>query len=386
MSRTRILHFVWRLSRDGGIPRVVRDLLRGTDRKQFEIHVCTVRPLFPEDKIEELTDELAFHPLNLLGEPRSARILLEFVKVARKVRPDVLHTHDGIAWYTVPPYFLNQAIRGSILEVHDAPQTRRRRRLNGAMGSWMVKRLGYQPLVHSSSVRKGVAEAYGISSDAIALIHLGIETAHFRRPRVSRTDWRQCMAIPLDALVVLYVARLVPRKNVSLYVDVARTVIERIDKALFLVVGNGPLKRTLEGSVRESSLERKIRFLGGCGDDLVDVYHACDLFLSTSNYEGFGLAIVEAMAAGKPVVATSVGGVPEVVLDGSTGRLCAPEDVSGLARAVSELLGDGRTREQMGRAAQERASQLFDVRDMLKKYEALYIDLAQGRANGKPSP
>ncbi len=385
MSKTRILHFVWRLSSSGGIPRVVRHLLKGTSREQFEIHVCTVRPLFPEDHVEELGVGLVFHPLNLLGEPTSVRILLEFARVARKVRPDVLHTHDGIAWYTVPPRFLGCGTRGKILEVHDAPQTRRRARLNGAMGSWMVKRLGYQPLVHSSSVLRGVAEAYGISSDAIALIHLGVETAHFRRPRVSRTDWRQRMAIPLDTLLVLYVARLVPRKNVNLYVDVARTVIERIDKALFMIVGDGPLKRTLEGSVRGSSLERKIRFLGGFSDDLVDVYHACDLFLSTSNYEGFGLAIVEAMAAGKPVVATSVGGVPEVVLDGSTGRLCAPEDVSGLARAVLELLGDGRTREQMGRAAQERASELFDVRDMLKKYEELYISLAHGQGNGKPS-
>ncbi len=386
MSRARVLHFVWRLSRAGGIPRVVRELLKGTNREQFDIHVCTVRPLFAEDYIEELGAGLVFHPLNLLGEPTSIRILLEFARVARKVRPDVLHTHDGIAWYTVPPHFLSEGISGRILEVHDAPQTRRRIRLNSAVGSWMVKRLGYQPLVHSSSVLKGVAEAYGVSSDAIALIHLGIETAHFRRPGVSRTDWRRRMAIPLDALVVLYVARLVPRKNVSLYVDVARTVIERTDNALFLMVGDGPLKTSLEGLVRKSSLERKVRFLGGFSNDLVDVYHASDMFLSTSNYEGFGLAILEAMAAGKPVVATSVGGVPEVVLDGSTGRLCAPEDVSGLARAVLDLLGDLRTREQMGRAAQERASRLFDVRDMLKKYEELYTDLAHGRGNGRSSP
>ncbi len=387
MSKTRVLHFVWRLSRAGGIPRVVRDLLKGANREQFEIHVCTVRPLFSEDYVEELGAGLVFHPLNLLGEPTSVRILLEFAKVARKIRPDVLHTHDGIAWYTVPPQFLNQGSRGRILEVHDAPQTRRRIRLNSAVGGWMVKRLGYQPLVHSSSVLKGVAKAYGVAPDTIALIPLGIGTAQFRRPRVSRADWRQRMAIPLDALVVLYVARLVPRKNVNLYVDVARAVIERSDKALFLVVGNGPLKTTLEGLVTKNSLERKIRFLGGgFSDDLVDVYHASDLFLSTSNYEGFGLAIVEAMAAGKPVVATSVGGVPEVVLDGSTGRLCPPEDVRYLATAVLELLDDSHMRERMGRAAQERATRLFDVRDMLKKYEELYVDLAHERTNGRAFP
>ncbi len=377
MRRTRILHFVWRLSRHGGIPRIVRDLLKSTNREQFEIHVCTARPLFPEDNIEELADGLTFHPLNLLGEPSSVRILLEFARVARRVRPDVLHTHDGIGWYTISSHPMSRGIKGRILEVHDAPQTRRRVRLKSAVGNWMVRRLGYRPLVHSSSVRKGVANAYGISQDAIALIPLGIDTAHFARPAVSRTEWRQRMAIPLDALVVLYVARLVPPKNVALYVDIARTVIERIDRAFFLIVGDGPLKTALEGLVRESGLEHKIRFLGFRGD-LVSIYHGSDLFLSTSNYEGFGLAIVEAMAAGRPVVATSVGGVPEVVVDGTTGRLCAPEDANGLAHAVLELLGDLPTREQMGGAARERASRLFDTRDMLKKYEELYIDVARG--------
>ncbi len=382
MRRIRILHFVWRLSRHGGIPRIARELLKRTNRERFEIHVCTARPLFPEDNIDELADGLTFHPLNLLGEPSSVRILLEFARVAQRVRPDVLHTHDGIGWYTVSSQLMNHGIQGRILEVHDAPQTRRRVRLKSLAGSWMIKRLGYRPLVHSSSVRKGVANAYGISQDTIALIPLGIDTVQFARPAVSSSEWRQRMAIPADALVVLYVARLVPPKNVALYVDIARRVIERIDKAVFLVVGDGPLKAVLEGFVQECGLERKIRFLGFRGD-LVTIYHACDLFVSTSKYEGFGLAIVEAMAAGRPVVATAVGGVPEVILDGTTGRLCAPNDVNGLVRAVSDLLGDLSTRERMGDAARERANQLFDARAMMRKYEELYTDLTHGRSDSR---
>lgn len=382
MRRIRILHFVWRLSRHGGIPRIARELLKRTNRERFEIHVCTARPLFPEDNIDELADGLTFHPLNLLGEPSSVRILLEFARVAQRVRPDVLHTHDGIGWYTVLSQLMNHGIQGRILEVHDAPQTRRRVRLKSLAGSWMIKRLGYRPLVHSSSVRKGVANAYGISQDTIALIPLGIDTVQFARPAVSSSEWRQRMAIPADALVVLYVARLVPPKNVALYVDIARRVIERIDKAVFLVVGDGPLKAVLEGFVQECGLERKIRFLGFRGD-LVTIYHACDLFVSTSKYEGFGLAIVEAMAAGRPVVATAVGGVPEVILDGTTGRLCAPNDVNGLVRAVSDLLGDLSTRERMGDAARERANQLFDASAMMRKYEELYTDLTHGRSDSR---
>lgn len=306
MERIRVLHLAWRLSRGGGAPAVLRNILKGIDRERFEVHVSTVRPHFAEDQIEELGNHIVYHPLNIRGKvtwSQHGRIALALVRMAREIRPDILHAQGAEGWYTMAPGFPNAGIRWKILEIHDAPQTRRALWLKRLTGQWIVHRLGYQPLVHSTSTRDGVAQAYKVSADSISVIPRGVDTTRFASAKVSGTHWRQRFGLPHDALVVLYVARLVSTKNVGLYLDVAREVVKESDRCFFLVVGDGPLRGALEGRVKRDELEHRIRFLG-FQEDLADAYHASDLFLSTSNYEGFGLAIVEAMVARKPVVAT----------------------------------------------------------------------------------
>jgi glycosyltransferase involved in cell wall biosynthesis len=375
MDRLRVLHLIWRLSRGGGIPRVARDLLTGIDRERFDVHVSSVRSFYPQDGIEELGPGLTLHTLGVDGRTTildEIRIARAAADLARRVQPDILHLHSSGAMYTALPGFPNRRIKGKVMEIHDAPQSRRRGRLSARLYRWMTRRLGYRMLVHSSAVRDGVAEACRIPAGEITLIPLGIETARYARAETPRAEWRRQYGIAADAPVVVYVARLVPIKNIPLFIQVAREVLETVPTAYFLVSGGGPMREALQRVIDGYGLQDRVRLLG-FQESLADVYHAADVFLSTSDYEGFGLAIVEAMASGLPVVATRVGGVVDPIQDGRTGCLCPSGDRAALAAATIELLRDPARRRQLGEAGLTRAVQLFDVQAMVRQFEELYV-------------
>ncbi len=380
MRRIRVLHFIWRLEVGGGIPNVQRQILKWTDRQRFELHVCSVRPLFDEDCLGEIGDDVTFHSLDIQGKAglrARGKIMLGLARVLRKVRPDVSHAYAGYAWLAIIPDFISQRATARILDIQSDPSDGLLSWRNVSSQRFMVRQMGYHPVVHSRSTRDHVAEAFAVSSESIILFPNGIETASFACPKTSRQEWRRLYGIAPDALVVLNAARLVPGKNVGLYVEVARRVLGRVGEAVFLVAGGGPLKNKLESSVRDYGLQDKIRFVGFI-DHLADAYHASDIFLSTSDAESFPLTILEAMATGKPVVATSAGGVVEQVVDRGTGRLCPVGDADALTEAIVELLQNEAWRIQWGAAAQERARRLFDVHTMVRRYEELYMRMVEG--------
>lgn len=347
---------------------------------RFELHVCTARPLFPEDCLAEVGNGATLHSLGVRGEAGlllRGKILSGLTRVVRTIQPDVLHTHTGLAWYAIGPDLLSRGIQGRILDIHTGPEGGQLSRLNTMSQRFMVRHMRYRPVAHSGPTRDHLAQAFAVCPGSITLIPYGIETASFVHPKTPRPEWRRLNSIPQDALVVLYVARVVPVKNVALYLDVARRVLGRIDKAVFLVAGDGPLRLALESSLLNDGMQERIRFLGS-RHDLADVYNASDLYLSTSNHESSPLAILEAMASARPVVATDVGGVAEQVQDGSTGRLCPAGDADALTRATLELLQDPALRARWGEAAQERVRRLFDLDTMVRKYEHLYETLAGG--------
>jgi len=151
-------------------------------------------------------------------------------------------------------------------------------------------------------------------------------------------------------------------------------VYERVNAALpcrLLMIGDGPDRAGVEERVRAQGLEPRVRFLGG-QDDLVPLLQDCDVFLLPSETESFGVAALEAMACGVPVVASDVGGLPEMVDDGGSGHLLPCGDVDGMARAVRSLLETPGRRDQAGRQARARAVGHFQDGPLLDAYEACY--------------
>lgn len=374
--RTKVFMYLWRLSISGGIPRVVRSLLDGLDYDSFDVHVCTARPAFEEDRLYDLPAAVSFSTLGLVGDVSSWQKLRATRLLSGRIadiRPDVVHTHSGVGWYAAPWALADRGRTRKVLEVHDAPQSDRVSRLNNSLEAVMLRRLGIIPLVHSNSVRSDLAAAAKLDETRIATVPIGIEVPPVV-DRSGREEWRRSRGIGPDETVITYIARLVESKNPFLFFEVAADVIAVRPDCRFVLIGNGPEATALE-SIGKAVPENGLMLL----KDVADVHAALgasDIFLSTSEYEGFGIAVLEAMAAGLPIVTTAAGGVSDLVDPARTGMIRPLGDRRGLANAVLQLVDDAELRARLGQAGHERARSRFNLQAMVAAYQDLYLSKA----------
>jgi glycosyltransferase involved in cell wall biosynthesis len=170
------------------------------------------------------------------------------------------------------------------------------------------------------------------------------------------------------------VARLHRQKGLGDLLAAVAWVRERVPDVRLLLIGEGELRDELEAQARALGLSGAVIF-AGIRTDVAEIVAALDIFVLPSLWEGTSNAVLEAMAAGLPIVATAVGGTPEVVVDGVTGLLVPPRDPSALAGALVTLLQDADLRHRMGRAGRERVKQYFSLERMVRRTEALYEEL-----------
>jgi glycosyltransferase involved in cell wall biosynthesis len=196
----------------------------------------------------------------------------------------------------------------------------------------------------------------------------GIDTRRFWRPDC-RISWRQRNGFSDQDLLIVSVARLDRQKNPAALVR----AIKAIPEAQLVLVGQGDLRSELEGLPRVHLL--------GVRDDIPEILAASDIFALSSDWEGLPLALIEAMAAGLPVVATAVGCVPEVVEDGVSGLLIGRGNQAELVAALISLAHDSGLRSSLGKAARRR-SEVFSLQAMVSAYEQLFAKLLSSTASG----
>ena len=200
-------------------------------------------------------------------------------------------------------------------------------------------------------------------------IPLGLELAPFL-DAPDQAEARKRMGLPVDRPIVAIVARLVPVKDVSLFL---RAMAKVAPPAVGLVVGDGELRSALEAESAALGLANRCRFLGWQKDVAV-IYAAADVVALTSRNEGSPVSIIEAMAAGRAVVCTAVGGVPDVVRPG-TGVLVASGDDNAFAAAVAALLSEPARRTELGKAARQAVHPAFDASRLVADVTRLYDSL-----------
>ena len=208
-------------------------------------------------------------------------------------------------------------------------------------------------ILTSSAYSAGrIAEEYGVSADRIAVVPEPIDLARWRQA------FESAPPLPRSGNSILCVAHLYPRKNVATLL----AAMARLSKETVLrVVGTGPDRTRLERRARELGLRGRVEFLGHVAfDRLVREYGRADVFCLPSRQEGFGIVFLEAMAAGLPIVAARAAAVPELVSDGESGILVAPDSPVDLAAALDRLLSDPGERLRLGEAGRKRV-QLYDV-------------------------
>jgi glycosyltransferase involved in cell wall biosynthesis len=219
--------------------------------------------------------------------------------------------------------------------------------------------------VADSLVRRGIA-----SRRHLVVIHNGVDASRFESLG-AREDVRSSLVLADEDFVWLTIGRLAEQKAYPNLIRAFSTVLEEVPTSKLLVVGRGPLRAELESLVRASGLQASISFLG-FRRDVPSVLSAADAFVMASRYEGMPNAIMEAMASGLPVVATDVGGVPDLIQEGVNGYLVPPSDPRALGSALTKLaLASPQERLEMGQQGRTRVRDLCDLELVMNAWTAL---------------
>jgi len=226
----------------------------------------------------------------------------------------------------------------------------------------------------SECVRKDVIQSLHLPPEKVRVLYNGVEIEAFA-DRSLRDPARAALGLKPDDIAIIYHGRLVNQKYPEGLLKIAAQVAARSTRVVVLVAGDGPRRADLEAAAKRQGLEKHIRFLGR-RDDIPALLQASDIAVLPSLKEGFSNAIIEAMAAGLPVVATAVGGNAEAVTHGRNGWIVPPGNDAALLNAVAQLVNDSAERERM--AVQSRLMvRKFSIERMIANVEGLYLDLAR---------
>jgi glycosyltransferase involved in cell wall biosynthesis len=293
-------------------------------------------------------------------------------RVVKKLRPDVVHAHDphGIAMAALALSFAGGA---------PAPVLVASRRVDFHLKGNSLSRWKYRQVdcfVAASEAIRQMLVADGIPSARTVTVHEGIDVEH--AAAAERVNLHEALWLPHHAPVVGNVAALVPHKGQRYLVEAAHLVVQEVPDARFVILGEGELREHLQRQVHEHRLEKHV-LLPGFRTDILGCIKGFDLFVMSSVTEGLGTSLLDAMACGKAIVATSAGGIPEVVEDGVTGTIVPPRDAHAMAAAIIALLSDDGRRRAMADAGLARVRARFTVERMVAATASVYE-----RAAGRP--
>ena len=206
--------------------------------------------------------------------------------------------------------------------------------------------------------------------EKIQVAHIGFDFKEFKP--LTNGGLRKELNIPEDNPIVGYIGRFAPIKRIDRLILASQKVIERIPKAKLVIVGGGELKSEMEEMVKSLNLEDRIFFLG-VRDDLERIYSGVDMVALSSDNEGTPAVIIEALAYGKPVVSTCVGGIPDVVSDGESGILAKANGPEELANSIVQMLSDENMRIRMGRMGMQQVKSKFSLERLIENLDKIYI-------------
>jgi len=347
-----------------------------------------------EGDMDYLADELAVAPVLVPTLRRSPgwgdlRALTALAGIIHRERPQIIHTHaakagtlgrlagwaSGLASGRRP--ILIHTFHGHSLTGYFSPRTASiYRRIERSLARRTDALIAVSGEVRDELVELGVAQA-----NRFEVVPLGFDLEPFgagadERAR-RRHRFRAELGIPADDQVVTLIARLVPIKRVDRFLRVARNLAAQRPGVHFLVVGDGELRGALQASSEATALKGRLIW-AGFRRDIPDVCFASDAVVLTSDNEGTPVSLIEAQAAGTPVVAGRVGGVASVVRDGITGFIVEPRDEHGMANAVSRVLDDA-TMTERAQTAREEVARAFSLDGLVEHIDGLYRRLLQSK-------
>ena len=300
-------------------------------------------------------------------------------RLVKRLAPDIIHAHDphGIAMAA-----LALSLGGASAGAGKTPVLVASRRVDFHLKGNSFSRWKYRQVdcfIAASEAIRRMLVADGIPDDRTVTVHEGIDIEHvLAAPAV---NVHEAFFLPHGAPVVGNVAALVPHKGQRYLIEAAHQVVQQIPDARFVILGEGDLREHLEKLVHEHHLQKHV-LLPGFRTDVLGCIKGFDLFAMSSVTEGLGTSLLDAMACEKPIVATTAGGIPEIVEDEVNGLLVPPRDQTALANAIVRALNDAGLRKRMGEAGLARVHERFSVEKMVAETASVYARVA-GRPHVK---
>jgi sugar transferase (PEP-CTERM/EpsH1 system associated) len=361
---TLVVHVVHSLD-VGGLENGVVNLVNGPDSAFRHAIVCLARAGQMRARVRPGVE---VHTVGK-GTGHDLRALARTTRLLRALRPAVVHSRNWPAFDAVLAARLarvHYVVHGEHGRDATDPQGRNRRRnLLRRLSNAFISRF----VTVSEDLRRWLVGRVGIPARKVVTIPNGVDTVRFA-PRDKATA-RTALGLPPERRVVGTVGRLDPVKDQAGLVRAFASLTEAGAETLLVIAGDGPCRGSLQALIEAEGLGRRVHLLGQ-RDDVPQVLAAMDVFVLSSLAEGMSNTILEAMATGLPIVATRVGGTPELVQDDVDGLLVPARNPPALAGALARYLGDPELRIAHGRAARRRALDAFSLDRMRATYEALY--------------
>ena len=394
---SRLVRIIARLNIGGPAIQAIT-LTRWLEPRGYRTRLVRGRESPTEGNMDYLASELGVVPTLVSGLRRDPGVadvaaLWALIRILRRDRPQIVHTHAAKA-----------GTLGRVAALIAFPRRRHRpilvhtyhgHSLTGyfsgrTAGIYRTIERGLAPhtdalIAVSTEVRDDLVRLGVAASEKFTVLPLGFDLAPFlddadraRRRAKLRAEW----AIGPDEDVITLVSRLVPIKRVDRFLRVAQLLSER-QRARFVVVGDGELREELRVSAAVDALGDRLVW-AGFRRDMPDVCFASDVVVLTSDNEGTPVSLIEAQAAGVPVVGTDVGGVRSAVRDGDTGLLAPPNDEARLASLIESVLDDRPMATRMGASGRAHASSSYDMARLVEDHDHLYRRLRATRVAAPP--
>lgn len=351
----------------GGIARYTVNLAKNLKRRGHKVVVSSSGG----DMIEELVKEEISHielDIKTKSElnPKLLYALPRLLSLVRSEDIQIIHAHTRVT----------QLLAYVISRLSHIPYvTTCHGFFKPRMGRRLLKCWGDKTIAISDAVRDHLMNDFNVDASAIALIYNGIDIKRFKKEldKEKRDSLRRALDLK-DGMVIGAIGRLSPVKGYKYLIEAIKILLDEYRNLRLLVVGDGPEKEKLKDLCKRLDIEESVTFAAP-RLNTPEFFSIIDIFVASSVQEGLGLSIVESLAAGKPVVATDVGGISSIVRNNETGLLVKSEDGKKLAKGISLLLKDSGLRDRLGAAGRKLVERDFTIDDMVDKVERVYKEV-----------
>jgi len=368
MTKAKIMHLIGSLD-VGGTEKMLLSLAENSDKRKYDVSVsCLIREGSLAEEFRR--KNIRLHVVGMKNR-FDFTVILRLIKLIKREKVDILHTY---LFYSNIAGRIAGTIAGVPVIISSERSTSEWKNIIHKTIELLTDFMVDKTIANSQAVKKSLINDVGLSGKKIDVIPNGINLENYDK-KIDTGKKKKQLGLTPSKKIVGTVTRLHPEKAPQDFVRAAATLKKKFPDVQFIMVGDGRMRTKLESMVSELGLKEDFVFTG-VRDDVSEIIQVMDVFALTSLWEGMPGVVLEAMAWSKPVVATNVGGTPEVVDDGATGFLVPAGDADAAAQATLFLLQNSEKAREMGGEGRRKVESNFALNDMVKQTESLYDKLS----------